>query len=115
MTPCCRLIAWPLALMAIIALWPAGCATLEELAPPVNQAMLSDNGDGAAPKHQLELGREIYITDCARCHSPEPVRRYSVHQWRSILPRMAEESKLSNDDCAAIEAYVIAVLQSQSR
>ena len=66
------------------------------------------------PSSQLLLGREIYITKCAKCHSVEPVTRYPLAQWEhEILPEMNEETNLNAEEAAAVRAYVLAVLKSQ--
>jgi hypothetical protein len=60
----------------------------------------------------MSHGREIYVTKCAKCHKVEPIRNYSRPKWeQEILPDMAEESKLSAADTAAVRAYVLAVLR----
>jgi mono/diheme cytochrome c family protein len=60
----------------------------------------------------LERGRDIYVTACAKCHSPEPVRDYSRQEWvGKILPEMIKVTKLGPEDARAVEAYVLAVLQ----
>ena len=97
-----------LALLSII-----GCATLEQLAPPLpspgppgspNAISLGSISD--ASLQQAKRGRRIYITECIKCHSPEPVTRYSQVEWNEILPRMAEESKLPPEQMADIAAYI---------
>jgi len=106
------------ALAAVCAIMLAAlgsCATLEELAPPVDEHLLRVGGIDPFASSQVQRGRELYITDCARCHSPEPVIRYSAQQWREILPRMAKETSLGDEDRAAIEAYVMAVLRAKDQ
>ena len=97
-----------LALLSII-----GCATLEQLAPPLpspgppgspNAISLGSISD--ASLQQAKRGRRIYITECIKCHSPERVTRYSQVEWDEILPRMAEESKLPPEQMADIAAYI---------
>jgi mono/diheme cytochrome c family protein len=97
---------WPArALLLAAALLGGSCASVEQSAPPV--AALP--GSSA----QMSHGREIYVTKCAKCHKVEPVRNYSRAKWeQEILPDMAEETKLSAADTAAVRAYVMAVLGS---
>lgn len=96
----------------------SGCLTLEQMAPPVDhefQAIALRRGVDSAT---LELGRRVYLSDCARCHGVEPVARYSVEQWGEILPRMAQESKLDAEHREALEAYVMAarmILEERAR
>ncbi|MHC5003273.1 MAG: hypothetical protein ACYTJ0_09125 [Planctomycetota bacterium] len=92
-----------------------GCATIEQIAPPVDEAMLAAAGAEPDPLSMLRHGRELYITKCARCHSPEPVTAYSRAQWNEILPRMSDETGLSLDERRALEAYIRAVLTSHGR
>ncbi len=84
----------------------SGCMTLEQMAPPVG-----DKFQLLAARHRvdvatLELGRQIYLSDCVKCHGVEPIGRYSERRWREILPRMAQESELDHQRRAAVEAYV---------
>lgn len=89
----------------------AGCVSIEKAAPPV--AMLAVQPSGAQ-RTQLERGRTIYITKCAKCHSPEPVTRYSATRWDGILKEMIDETKLDAPESAAVRAYVFAVLGNQT-
>jgi mono/diheme cytochrome c family protein len=98
---------WPVrVLLLAAALMGGSCASTNQIAaPPV--ATLS--GSPALLSH----GREIYVTKCAKCHKVEPVRDYSRAKWEhEILPDMAEESKLSAADTAAVRAYVMAALRA---
>ena len=85
----------------------AGCVSLEKAAPPVALLGVTDSrGTSGA----LERGRLIYITRCAKCHSVEPVTKYSRREWDEILPEMAAKTKLNASDDAAVRSYVLAVL-----
>ena len=84
----------------------AACVSLEQSAPPVE--MLAGGGNHAA----LNTGRDIYITRCAKCHTVEPVTKYSLTEWNKILPDMAERSHLSAADTQSVTAYVHQVLAS---
>ncbi len=85
----------------------SGCQTLEQMAPPVGPDFLVVAAQRGMEPTTLEAGRQLYITDCARCHSVEPISRYSAARWRQILPRMARETKLDDSEKAAVEAYVM--------
>lgn len=63
---------------------------------------------GSAPT--LVQGRTIYVTRCAKCHAVEPVKKYSREQWKTIIPDMAEETKLSPSETAAVAAYIHSIL-----
>lgn len=97
-------------LLLLAALTGVSCVSLEKAAPPVT--MLS-----AAVLHKntsnLSLGRDIYVTRCAKCHSVEPVTNYSREKWvHEIMPEMAEETNLTASETEAVTAYVLAVLSS---
>lgn len=62
------------------------------------------------PSGRIKQGRDLYITRCAKCHAPEPVRDYSHTEWEEIIPEMAEETNLSPSETQALRAYVLAVL-----
>jgi len=106
------------ALIVIILLFSlliVSCATIEELAPPVDEVAVSMALSSGVDPDFAAFGRTIYITSCARCHSPEPVVRYDLSYWQNdILPDMAERSKINEEDTQALEAYIKLVLQVQS-
>ncbi len=87
----------------------AGCMTLEQMAPPVGPDLLAVGERQGVGAETLRLGRDLYVTDCARCHSVEPIERYTVRRWRDALPRMAREAKLNRQQTEAVTAYVLAV------
>ena len=98
--------------------WFSGCMTLEQMAPPVGAEFLMFAAQRGMEQTTLEAGREVYLTDCARCHSVEPIGRYSAGQWHEILPRMAEEAELDDAEAAAVDAYVTlahALLEERAR
>jgi len=82
-----------------------GCASLDQVAPPVTAAMGND-------PHVLEEGRRIYTRQCTSCHSAEPIASYTAAQWRTILPDMAERTKLDAAKSHAVERYVFAALRA---
>ena len=105
-----RVVARTLLTLAVLA--GAGCMTLEQAAPPV--ALLHPQA-GGGNLTSLALGRDIYVTKCAKCHSVEPVTNYSLAKWDEILPKMAEKTKLVTGEADAVRAYVFAVLKNSQR
>lgn len=85
----------------------SGCQTLEEMAPPVGVQFQTVAARRSVDVATLELGRQVYLSDCVRCHGVEPIGRYSATHWREILPRMALETKLDDRRTAAVTAYVM--------
>ncbi len=92
-----------------------GCATIDELAPPVDEVMLSTAELNDQSLAMLQDGRDLYITRCARCHSPESVTAYTPEQWSTILPRMAEKAGLSVEERLGVKEYIMAVLTVPER
>lgn len=101
-----------LAIVAGLGMFPlySGCMTLEQMAPPVGGEFRMIAARHSVEVTTLELGREIYISDCARCHSVEPIGRYSAQHWRNILPTMAEKTLLNKRSAEAVESYVTLAL-----
>lgn len=96
--------------LLLAALSTSACLTLEQAAPLVET--LNRQGTQSSPA-QLALGRDIYITKCAKCHSVEPVHKYPEGEWvHKILPEMNEETKLNAEESAAVKAYILAVLKT---
>jgi mono/diheme cytochrome c family protein len=81
-----------------------GCASLDSAAPPVS--VLS----AAADPSVLATGRALYTGRCAKCHAVEPIHDYSASDWARIIPDMAERTKLTPAETAALTAYVKAAL-----
>ena len=102
-----------LTILLLFSLFILSCATIEELAPPVNETATNLAISTGIDPNQAARGRTIYITSCVRCHSPEPVVRYDLVRWQTdILPDMAERTKLNESDTQALEAYITLILQA---
>jgi mono/diheme cytochrome c family protein len=97
------------ALLAVIS-----CATIEELAPPVGALALREGESMGIPAENLERGRTIYITQCARCHSPEPVAGFTEARWRETIPRMSHEAMLTQQQTADVRDYVLVTLRAMA-
>ena len=91
-----------------IALGLAGCLSIEQMAPPVGPKFARATMISGTTMSLLATGREVYLRDCSRCHSIEPINRYSPDRWRDIILRMGPESKLDESRTAALRAYVFA-------
>lgn len=90
------------------------CATIEELAPLVDEAAMNLAISSGIDSSMAAQGRTIYVTACVRCHSPEAVVRYDLVRWQTkILPDMYERTKLNEADRQALEAYIKLILQAE--
>lgn len=92
-----------------------GCAGIEQLAPPVGEPALQEAVAMGLVADDVRNGRTIYIDNCARCHRPEAVTRYTETQWQKILPWMSDQALLSPEDAAAVKAYVLVTLRTTAR
>ncbi len=93
--------------IASACLWTvSGCATTDQLAPPVDERTVALGGDDGLDRETLVRGREVYLTKCTHCHSPEPIDLYPLAEWPSILDRMAVQTNLSVREQADLRAYV---------
>lgn len=78
----------------------------------LEQARLADT---SADMATLQQGRILYLTKCTACHRAEPIGKYSLADWREILPDMSEESKFNARDEKAVSLYVLSYRQMLSR
>ncbi len=101
------------AIILLMSLLILSCETIDELAPPVNEAVVNLAISRNIDPTLAARGRTIYITLCVHCHSPEPVTRYDLVRWQTdILPDMTVRTKLSEADAQALEAYIKLTLQA---
>jgi mono/diheme cytochrome c family protein len=101
-------------LATVVAAGPA-CMTTEEMAPPVTPELARLAAQQGITEPALQRGRVTYLTDCARCHSIEPIERYLAEEWRNIIPRMARESRLTESETAHLLDYVLTVTEHLDR
>lgn len=71
-------------------------------------------GSTTVPASTGDAGGTIYRTKCAKCHAPEPVRRYTAAHWNEILPKMTDKAKLTASEAAAVREYVQTYLDTGS-
>ncbi|MBI1338303.1 MAG: hypothetical protein GC164_15280 [Phycisphaera sp.] len=102
-------------IVASIVVTVAGCVSLETALPPpgrwVTQVLPEVDPDLPA----LERGRSLVIQHCGRCHAVEPIARYSLQQWRKIVPDMAAESYLNAAQTQEVLAYILTTRDALDR
>ena len=54
----------------------------------------------------LEAGKIIYETKCARCHVAKPVENYTAERWVGILRSMVPKARLDSTQKMQVTAYV---------
>ncbi len=94
-----------LALLAVMLALPC-CRSIEEMAPPVDDSLISTASSTGVSADRLERGRKIYIRQCINCHTVQPVDGWSIAEWEKILPEMNEESHLSPAQGEDLWAYI---------
>ncbi len=105
-----RVLRWLTGFMAA-ALIVAGCRTIDEMAPPVGPTMVDLGRQAGHPMDSLRRGRDIYLDQCIKCHTVEPVDGYTLTDWNRIIPDMAKETKLNPAQTADLRAYVLTAHQ----
>lgn len=58
---------------------------------------------------ELEVGRTVFIERCGSCHSLPLAESRSPSQWPGEVARMATVARLTGDQQAQIEAYLVAM------
>jgi hypothetical protein len=91
-----------------------GCQSerLNVTVPVVQPPLVQAGARRGVPVQRIRAGRAIYLLQCARCHAPEPVARYSAEDWASILPGMARKTRLTAQEESDLTAYVNAVMDT---
>ncbi len=77
----------------------ASCATNDSDSAGAESAAVT--GDA-----KIAAGRKIYLGRCTACHSPEPVRDYTLAEWRELLPDMSADANLSIVQEEHLMAYI---------
>lgn len=67
---------------------------------------------GKITAESLDKGRTVMIQNCASCHRLIAPEELTVANWKMVIPNMARRSDLSGRDTEAMEAYILAVIQS---
>ena len=92
-----------------------GCMSIEQMAPPVEGSLVEMGQEQGFETAHLQRGRQLYITNCAKCHTVEPIDRYSPKRWAKIIEQMAGESKLTARDTRKLHAYITVAGRFMSR
>jgi cytochrome c1 len=60
-----------------------------------------------ATLEELQKGRELYINNCASCHSLHQPEKFDTIQWKKSMEKMAPKAKISKEDKELILKYLI--------
>ncbi|MCH2231420.1 MAG: cytochrome c [Crocinitomicaceae bacterium] len=59
-----------------------------------------------APTIAIAQGKTIYDSKCQGCHNLKKVGDYNATQWSKILPNMARQANLSDEQTALVDQYI---------
>lgn len=121
----------------LLALWfTSGCKSAKpaeiKKGPEIETKALSKSEDGIYPPSQAELvaiqkrnpnvtlehlqeGYILYTKGaCINCHQPFNIYQFSESKWNNILEEMAVKAQISNQQKAAIFAFVLSIKDTKS-
>src|SRR6218665_204738 len=55
---------------------------------------------------ELEAGKIVYTTKCAKCHAAKPLENWTNEAWQPILKAMIPKARLDSVQSAQVTAYV---------
>lgn len=97
-----------LTVFSLVTVFLGACVSLEELAPPVDEAFIHTAGVSSSEIPQLKRGRYLYTARCGSCHSLDKVDSYTYKEWIDIMDveEMASKSKFTSKDTEDVLAYI---------
>ena len=60
----------------------------------------------------MDQGKTLYSQKCGKCHDLKSVDSYTEEQWSNILPKMGVKAKLTDEEYAQVNAYVLWELEN---
>lgn len=84
------------------------CATPPRVAPEPDAEMERVSG---VPLIELQRGKEVYNTQCTRCHVPMLPDEVSEGDWHVVVPGMSWNAGIDKADEEALLSYILAAKQ----
>lgn len=56
---------------------------------------------------QMEQGRDLWSSNCNKCHKLYTPESRTVKSWENVLPRMVKRAKLDDAQAGMVRAYLI--------
>ena len=75
--------------------------------PSANDATMAAKRYPGVTVEDLAAGRTTYVSKCSRCHNLFRPSERSPEAWPAIVKDMGARAKLSADETAAVERYVV--------
>ena len=91
-----------------VAMLLGACATLEQLAPPVDDRIIAAAELRGDARDAATHGREVFIAECRGCHSLNTPASRTEAEWSTILPEMAKKARLTPAQAADVRVYIFA-------
>lgn len=90
-------------LFAGVALFVIACSpkTTEAVVETVTEEAVE-----AMPTAEIGQGKAIYDSKCQSCHELKTVEAYNATQWSNILPNMAGQAGLTEEQTALVDQYI---------
>lgn len=60
------------------------------------------------PVERLQHGRAVFMSDCTRCHEAKVPRDLTREDWHVVVPGMAWNAGISEQDEDDVLAYILA-------
>ncbi len=96
-------------ILAIIALSVLAACSSKKLATtaPADNANTATNPPANVSMAEMEEGKAIWHSNCAKCHALYDPASRTVSSWNHILPIMTRKAKLDETQAAKVSAYVL--------
>jgi hypothetical protein len=59
-----------------------------------------------ATLEELQQGKTLYLNNCVRCHDLYSPDAYTASEWKSIMPGMARNTKMTSTEVTLVTKYV---------
>ena len=100
-------------ILAIIVLSVFAACSSKKLATtaPADNANAATTPPTNVSMAELEEGKSIFYSNCAKCHTLYDPASRTVSKWNHILPIMTRKAKLDETQAAKVSAYVLTYAQ----
>jgi mono/diheme cytochrome c family protein len=106
-----------LLLLAFVGASTSACGPKAGAAPgPLSMASaeLARSRWPDASVESLEQGRQLFLTNCHRCHSYPDRTAYTAEEWPSLVRRMGRKAHLSDAEAMLVLRFVLTDREARS-
>jgi cytochrome c5 len=76
--------------------------------PKVAETIVVEQTTEASSLAEVPEGKQLFESNCVRCHKLKNPGDFSTEEWKEIVPRMAEKAKIDETTKGKILEYVLA-------